>query len=222
MGRFETVVLHPSVDSHDLGPQHIDLHLFARHEDDRAHAVAAHLFLASPDGPQHATLQHPTNEGPMQLAPGLLQVQSNRGSTLSLYTFGATLTSVAEADLSTAHIESAAPVLWVGKSFFDNDLNPVDMVVDEFQAWLSILRARSNANLPAFYRNLQGVSPFVLYLQALLLAARDLGMVPVDERNDRYWRSHRAIHGALEAAQARPHSPQVLPNLEQILLPDKP
>ncbi len=219
MARNETVVLYPSVDSHDLGPQHIDLHLFAGNQGDTAHAVAAHLFLATPDGPLHTTLQHPANEGPLRLAPGLVQVQSNRGSTLSLYTFGAALTSVADAELSTARIESPAPVLWVGKSFFDNDMNPVDLVVDEFQAWLSVLRARSSAHLPAFYRNLQAVSPFVLYLQALILAARDLGEVPVDERSERYWRSHRTIHSALAAAQARPHAPQPLPNLEQLLLP---
>ncbi|MGL4650029.1 MAG: hypothetical protein ACRC1H_11515, partial [Caldilineaceae bacterium] len=122
-----------------------------------------------------------------------------------------------ETDVTTGRLQSEAPILWVGKSFFDNDLNPVDLVVDEFQAWLSILRARSAGNLPAFHRRLQGVSAFALYLQALILAERTLGAVQVDERSERYWRSRHVIHGALVAAQARPKAPTHLPNFEEVL-----
>lgn len=165
------------------------------------------------------TVDHPWTEGPLRLAPGLVQVQSVRGSHLSLYTFGASLVGAAESDLSTGRLESDAPILWVNKSLYDNDLNPIDLVADEFQAWLSVLRARAEPDLVGFHRRLQRVSPFLLYLQALILAERILGSAPVDERSERYWRSHQVLLGALHAAQARPHAPNPLPDLELMLRP---
>jgi len=218
MATGESIVLYPQVDSHDLGPQHIDLNLYPGGDGTRLRSTRAHLSIATPDGPLALTLIHPVQPGTMRMAPGIVQVESSQGSSLTLYTFGGTLTSNPDQSQSVGHMESEAPILLIGKSLFDNDLNPIDLVLDEFQAWLSILRARSIAHLPAFYRQLLSVSPFTLYVQALILAERTLGAIPIDDRSERYWRSHRTIHGALESARKRPGAPVALPNLEQVLL----
>jgi hypothetical protein len=243
MSSSTSIVLYPPVDSRDLGPQHVDIHLFSPHAGelelepgrrtgsqlaDRngnrlgrspecAHAARAHLCLATSEGPSSLTLSHPVSATQVQLAPGLVEVESVRRSTLTLYTFGAVLSTEAEVALSTGHIFSDAPILLVNKSFYDNDLNPIDLVVNEFQAWLSILRARALRNMPAFYRQLQTISSFTLYQQALILAQRTLGSVPVDERSERYWRSSCTLTSALRAAQQRLGASALLPNLEQLL-----
>lgn len=218
MATGESIVLFPQVDSRDLGPQRVDLYLRPWGEGITARSTRVHLSIATPDGPIGLTQTHPTQPGVVRMAPGMVQLESSQRSSLNLYTFGGTLTNSPEQTLSIGHMESEAPILLVGKSLFDNDLNPIDLVVNGFQAWLSILRARSAAHMPAFYRQLLSVSPFTLYMQALILAERTLGAVLVDDRGERYWRSHRTIHGALESARKRHGPPLALPNLEQMLL----
>ncbi|MGL4650832.1 MAG: hypothetical protein ACRC1H_15600, partial [Caldilineaceae bacterium] len=134
MTSSESIVLHPSVDSHDLGPQQIDLHLFSDHlppghQNGAAHATRVQLTMATPDGPVALTLAHPAYNEQILVAPCVVQVLSAKGSSLSLYTFGGTLCTSVETDVTTGRLQSEAPILWVGKSFFDNDLNPVDLVV---------------------------------------------------------------------------------------------
>jgi hypothetical protein len=219
MSISETFLLYPQEDARDLGPLQLDLHLFANRLNSPAHAVRANMQVVNDGALLSRSLMHPAHAGAFRLAPSLIQVESCQRSMLTLYTFGADAECDSDCMLSNIHLHSAAPLILIGKSLFDNDLNPVDLVVNGFQAWLSILRARSARDLSAFYRQLQLVSPFSLYLQALMLAAHTLDSVPVDDRSERFYRSRRVIQAALAAAQKRPGADHALPTLEAILSP---
>lgn len=214
-----SIVLYPAVDFRDLGSQQVDIYLHPRQSDGADQAVRLLFTAAGDDGPTRTALEHPSNQGSICIAAGLFQVLCGHGGLTSLFTFGARFSSSVEGDLTVGRLSSDAPILWIGRSFLDNDLNPIDLVVNEFQAWLSVLRVHSPDDLAGFCKRLHMVSPFLLYMQALVLAERTLGAVEVDDRSERYWRSNTAILGALTAAHARKGAPRTLPNLEMALRP---
>lgn len=218
MGVQETIVLYPAEDPHDLGPKHVDIHLFPSTVKGTAHALRASLPVPGANGIGQATFTFPIRSGSMvAVAPGMIEVESIQHSTLSLYCLGGYAHIQNEQALSIIELESAAPIVLVGKSMYDNDLDPVDLFVNELGAWLSILRARARGKISVFDKLLLKVPPFTLYAQGLILAARHQGFVLVDERSERYWRSYHVIHNALAAAKQNPAYPQPMPNFEQVL-----
>ena len=218
MGVQETIVLYPAADSRDLGPQHVDIHLFPADVKGSAHALRASLPTPGPGGIGHSVFRHPIRTGlPITIAPGMIEIESTQHSILSLYCLGGSAGILSEVAVSTIEVASAAPILLVGKSLYDNDLDPIDLFVNGLGAWLSLLRARARGKNEAFDKLLLKVPPFTLYAQGLLLAAKHQGFVPVDERSERYWRSYQVIHGALTAAMLNPDYPKQMPNFERML-----
>jgi hypothetical protein len=218
MASRQTLVLYRPVDPHDLGPQQVDIHLFPPIEHSAAHSLRATLPVASPEGLTRLPLSHPvTLAQPLKVAAGAIEVETLQQSSICLLSLGAVAAFAIEPEMSTCRLQSSAPLIVMGKSFFDNDLNPVDLFTSEFEAWLSIMRARARGDTATFYQLLSRIPPFTLYAQGLLLAARRIGEVPVDERHERYWRSYNVIQSALTAARKRPNWPNPLPNLEALL-----
>jgi hypothetical protein len=220
MASRETIVLYTPVDPRDLGPGHIDIHLFpaGASAGSPAHALTAALPIRSNEGIARAHLTYPVHGAPqLQVAPGMITVGSVQRSTLNLFCMGGQATLQNDASLSTVSIVSEAPILIFSKSMYDDDMEPVDLLVDELEAWLSILRARARGRVSAFERALLRIPPFQLYVQGLVLAARRLGEIAVDERSDFYWRSSAALHAALTAAKRRPNFPDPMPDFEALL-----
>jgi hypothetical protein len=218
MANQQTLVLTRPIDPHDLGPQQIDIHLFPPVEHSVAHSVRATLPVLSTDGPTRLILTHPIHVlQPLALAAGNVEVETLQQSSICLLCLGGQVSFDVQPEASTCRLQSSAPMILMGKSFFDNDLNPIDLFTSEFEAWLSIMRARARGDTAAFYRLLTRIPPFTLYAQGLVLAARRLAEVPVEERHERYWRSYNVLHGALAAARKRPNWPNPLPNLEALL-----
>lgn len=220
----ETVVLYPSIDSHDLGPQQVDIHLFAAHAANGNHGHGGHGFKAivpmvNGDGAlSQIHLSHPAHvDGAARVGPGMIEVESIQRSSLHLYCIGGTLACTCDGEASNCRLVSPAPIVLIGKSLFDDDLDPVDLFVNELQAWISIQRAQARGHTVEFERLLLRIPPFTLYAHGLLLAAHTLDSVPVDERSERFWRASHTIHNALKAARARPTFPAPLPNLEPLL-----
>ncbi len=218
MGVQETIVLYPAADPHDLGPKHVGIHLFPPTVKGTAHALHATVPVPGANGIGYKTLSYPIHDGSlMAVAPGMIQVESIQHSVLSLYCLGGYAHIDNEVARSTIDLESTAPIIIVNKSIYDDDMDPIDLFVDELGAWLSVLRARARGRVDLFDKLLLKVPPYTLYVQGLILAARRLGFVYVDERNLRYWRSYHAIHKALDAAKEHPGYPKPMPNFEQIL-----
>jgi hypothetical protein len=218
MGVQETIVLYPAANPHDLGPRQVDIHLFPATVKGTAHALNASLPVPGSNGIGRMQYRFPINGAPLvSVAPGMSCVESIQHSSLNLYCLGGFAHMLNDSVRSTIELESTAPIVLVGKSIYDDDMDPVDLFVNELGAWLSILRARARGRLDLFDKLLLKVPPFSLYAQGLLLAARHQGTVPVDERNERYWRSYHVIHSALKAAKENPAFPQPMPNFEQIL-----
>ncbi len=218
MGVQETIVLYPAADSHDLGPQHVDIHLFPEDVKGAAHALRASLPVSGPSGIGHSIFRHPIHtSATFGLAPGMIEIESMQHSALNLYCLGGNACVLNSPSVSTIEVESTAPILLVGKSLYDDDLDPIDLFVNELGAWLSLIRARARGKNEAFDKLLLRVPPFTLYAHGLLLAAKRQSFVPVDERSERYWRSYQVIHGALTAAMKCPGFPKPMPNFEQIL-----
>lgn len=217
MGVQETIVLYPAADPHDLGPRHVDIHLFPPAVKGTAHALRASLPIPGANGIAQTSFTFPIrNSSLVAVAPGMIEIESIQHSTLSLYCLGGYAHIRNEPALSVIELESTAPIVLVGKAMYD-DLDPIDLFVDELGAWLSIMRARARGNVVRFDKLLLKVPPFTLYVQGLILAARRLGFVQVDERSERYWRSYHVIHNALTAARQHPGYPITMPNFEQVL-----
>ena len=218
MGVQETIVLYPAADPHDLGPKHVDIHRFPATVKATAHALQATLPVPGASGIGHTLFSYPIrNMSLVAVAPGMIHIESIQHSSLNLYCLGGYAHVQNDELCSTIELESTAPIVLVGKAIYDNDVDPIDLFVDELGAWLSILRARARGKVERFDKLLLKVPPITLYVQGLILAARRQGYVPVDERNERYWRSYHVIHNALNAAKQHPGYPQAMPNFEQIL-----
>ncbi len=224
MAKRKTILLHPVIDARDLGPQHIDILLPSSIEHAPGNGLApsysAHALvpLATSDGIVVSRYTHPVYaRAPASVAPGVVEVDSTWRSPICLFCLGGMLSTACENGHSICSLESPAPILLIGKSLYDNDLDPIDVFVSELGSWLSLMRARARGDVRSFERLLLRVPAFTLYMQGLILAARRLGEVSVDERNERYWCSLQTINGALKAARERPHVHSELPNLEMLL-----
>jgi hypothetical protein len=209
----------PFRDVHDLGPCQLDIFLYPA--DGQVSPVRVTLpVVDSGAGIVKVMLTHPVKPGELRVAPGLIEVVSGRGSGSNLFSVGAAATLRWEPTRSICHLDSPAPILLAGKSLFDDDLNPVELFTSELQAWMSILRARARGNQAAFNKLLARIPPSTLYAQGLLLAVKRLSLTPIDERNERYWRAHNQLNGALKAARQHAAFPDPMPNLELLLTVD--
>ncbi len=218
MGVQETIVLYPATDPQDLGPKRVGIHLFPVASNGIAHARRALVPVPGGNGIADVAFTFPVRDVSLiAVAPGMIQVESSQQSKLTLFCLGGYAHLLNEPGRSTIDVESPAPIVLVNKSIYDDDMDPIDLFVDEVGAWLSILRARARGKRELFDKLLLKVPPYTLYVQGLILAAKHQGSVPVDERNERYWRSYHVIHNALDAAKQHPGYPKPMPNFEQIL-----
>jgi hypothetical protein len=209
----------PFRDVHDLGPCQINIYLYPA--DGHVSAVRVTLpVVDSGAGIVRVVLTHPVKPGELKVAPGLIEVESGRGSSSNLFSVGAVATLRWEPIRSICQLDSPAPILLEGKSLFDDDLNPVDLFTNELQAWMSIMRARAKGNQAAYNKLLVRIPPYTLYAYGLLLAAKRLSLTPIDERNERYWRATNQLNGALKAARQHATFPNPMPNLELLLTVD--
>lgn len=218
MASQQTLVMHRPEDMNDLGPQRMDIHLFSTTIDHGGHSVRATLPVLQSDGLVRQPFTHPVHFlTPVTLLPGVIEVETVQKSHVNVMCLGGTGTFEEDTDVSTCKLVSTAPFIVMSKSLIDADMDPVSLFNTELEAWLSVLRVRARQGTDQFYARLARIPPLTLYAQGLLLAARQLGSVPVDERSDRFWRSYNVIQNALAAAKHRPDWPNPMPSLESEL-----
>jgi len=207
-------ILYPPANPGALGHPRLDVNLYpaptGKHFDPREITLPA----CDPyQGAYHLTLFHPADTGEYQVCIGRIILVNFSNTKVEIFSFGGHLQAENQSEDSHFQLTSPAPIFDLGRFSADQLV-----LVSEYESQLALLKAAWRREDLEFEQRLAEIDPLTLFVALTAAVENRLHMLPINSRNDNYWKFQHTIHAAIRFINPEGVLPTGSPTVQELFM----